>query len=289
MLRRNGAGLWKYGPEMNCPSRAFRADAGKHGLFPASARFVPQSPHHPAQSGRDAGAGKKLTRGKDLITMITKLANLVIFMKVNRMPYGTYDDTHQRILASGRKMFLENGFERTNLRNLCADAGVTTGSFYRHFESKEDLFAYFVQPAVDEIRNDFAGAEEPCREAVETGDIRRLWMIMDADRLLDYIYRNFDALKLLLSCADGTPYSSFLNDVVSMETDISLRSLTLAKERGYILAEIPSEPEMHMLCHAYVSCVFESVLHNLSREDMEKYIHTIVKFFTAGSYRVLGL
>ncbi len=205
------------------------------------------------------------------------------------MAYGTYDDTHQRILASGMKIFLESGFERTNLRDLCADAGVTTGSFYRHFESKEDIFSFFVQPAVDEIKSIFADAEPVCREAVETGDIRRLWMIMDADRLLEYIYRNFDALKLLLKCSDGTKYSGFLNDVVCMETDISLRSLNLAKDRGYLTAELPSEPEMHMICHAYVSSVFEAVLHDLSRDVMENYIHTIVDFFTAGAYAVLGL
>jgi len=202
---------------------------------------------------------------------------------------GTYDDTHQKIVESGMKMFLENGFERTNLRDLCSEAGITTGSFYRHFASKEDIFSYFVQPAVDELKKDFADAEPVCREAVEKGDIRSLWMIMDANRLLDYIYRNFNALKLLLKCSDGTPYSDFLNDIVTMETDISLRSLHLAKDLGYISAEIPSVQEMHMICHAYISCVFEAVLHDLSREEMEKYIHTIVSFFTAGSYQVLGL
>lgn len=205
------------------------------------------------------------------------------------MAHGTYDETHRRILESGLSMFLENGFERTNLRDLCARAGITTGSFYRHFESKEDLFSHFVRPAVDEIMKDFADAEPVCREAVETGDIRRLWMIMDADRLLDYVYRNFDALKLLLKCSDGTQYSDFLNDVVTMEADISLRSLTLAKERGFLTAELPAGPEMHMICHAYVSGVFEAVLHDLSRDEMETYIHTIVKFFTAGSYGILDL
>ena len=160
--------------------------------------------------------------------MITMLSYFVIF-EVRGLARGSYNDTQRRILESGLKMFLENGFERTNLRDLCAEAGVTTGSFYRHFESKEDIFSYFVQPAVDEIKKDFVDAEPICREAIEAGDIRRLWMIMDADRLLDYIYRNFDALKLLLKCSDGTKYSDFLNDVVWLETDISLRSLGLAK------------------------------------------------------------
>ena len=189
------------------------------------------------------------------------------------MAYGTYDDTHQRILASGRKMFLENGFERTNLRDLCAEAGITTGSFYRHFASKEDIFSYFVQPAVDEIKKDFSDADPVCREAVEEGDVRRLWMIMDAERLLDYIYRNFDALKLLLKCSDGTKYSNFLNDVVCMETDITLLSLGLAKERGLISVELPSEPEMHMICHAYISSVFEAVLHSEPGCDGEVHPH----------------
>ena len=84
------------------------------------------------------------------------------------MAYGTYDETHQRILESGMKMFLEKGFERTNLRDLCAEAGVTTGSFYRHFTSKEDIFSFFVQPAVDEIRKIFAEAEPVCREAARS-------------------------------------------------------------------------------------------------------------------------
>ncbi len=208
---------------------------------------------------------------------------------MSRLARGTYVDTHQRILETGMKMFLEQGFERTNLRDLCADAGITTGSFYRHFQSKEDLFAFFVRPAVDEIHKDFEDAEPVCRKAVEEGDLRKLWMIMDAHRLLDYIYRNLEALKLLLRSSGGTSFSNFLDDVVSREADISMRSMKAARELGYIKAEIPSEAEMHMLCHAYISSIFEAVLHDLSRSDMENYIHTIVTFFTAGAYKVLDL
>ena len=202
---------------------------------------------------------------------------------------GTYDETHQKILASGMKMFLENGFERTNLRDMCAAAGITTGSFYRHFDSKEDLFTFFVQPAVDEIRQVFTEAEPLCKEAIEAGDLRRLWSIVDADHFLDYIYRNFDALKLLLKCSDGTRHSGFLNDLVSMEADISMRSLKAAQERGLIQVDLPSEPEMHLLCHAYVSSLLEAVMHDFSREDMDSYVHTIVSFFAAGSYQLLGI
>ncbi len=202
---------------------------------------------------------------------------------------GTYETTHQRILSSGLKWFLENGFECTNLRDMCADAGITTGSFYRHFETKEELFAYLVQPAVDEIRKLFADAEPKCQEVIEAGHVERLWTIVDAEMLLDYIYRNFDALKLLLKSADGTAYSGFLDEVVSLETGITLRSLAAAKRRGLILTKLPSEPELHLLCHAYISSLFEAVMHDFSREEMDSYIHTVMSFFTAGSHRILGI
>ncbi len=205
------------------------------------------------------------------------------------MAHGTYEDTHRKILESGMKMFLEQGFERTNLRDLCAGAGITTGSFYRHFQSKEDLFSWFVQPAVDELRQDFSDAEQVCREVVDSGNVRGLWKIMGADRLLDYVYRNFSSLKLLLKCSEGTKYSGFLNEAVRLEADITLRSFRRAKERGDIPGELPSEMEMHIISHAYLSSIFEAVLHDLNREDMEKYLHTIVDFFTAGSFYILGL
>lgn len=44
-----------------------------------------------------------------------------------------------------------------------------------------------------------------------------------------------------------------------------------------------------MICHACAACVFEAVLHDPGREEMDKYIHTIAEFFTAGSCRVPGL
>ena len=66
-------------------------------------------------------------------------------------------------------------------------------------------------------------------------------------------------------------------------------SFQTAREQGLIWHDLPSETELHMKCHAYISSLFESLLHDLCREDMEKYVCTIVAFFTAGAYKILGL
>ena len=205
------------------------------------------------------------------------------------MARGTYDDTQRKLLESAMRMFMEYGYERTNLRDLCAEAGITTGSLYRHFDSKEALFAFLVQPAVDEIRELFAYSEAACDQALSENRVLDLWNIVSAESLVELIYRHFDRLKLLLKCADGTPYSNFVNDVVCMETDISLKALTAAKYKGLIKAGLPSEDEMHMICHAYISSLFESVMHDYSREDMLRYIHTILAFFSGGAKALLNL
>lgn len=62
-----------------------------------------------------------------------------------------YDLTHKKIIDSGKVNFLNDGYERANLRKICKDAGVTTGAFYRHFNDKEDLFISLVDPLANEL------------------------------------------------------------------------------------------------------------------------------------------
>ena len=64
------------------------------------------------------------------------------------MANGDFDLTHKKILECGKKIFKEKGFEKANLREICAQAGVTTGAFYGHFEDKEALFSELVQPVI---------------------------------------------------------------------------------------------------------------------------------------------
>lgn len=45
--------------------------------------------------------------------------------------------SHTRILDAALRMFREQGYTATTVEDLCRAAGVTKGSFFHHFESKE--------------------------------------------------------------------------------------------------------------------------------------------------------
>ena len=47
--------------------------------------------------------------------------------------------TRKAILDAAVRLTREGGFDKLNIRDVCAAAGVTTGAFYHHFSSKEDL------------------------------------------------------------------------------------------------------------------------------------------------------
>lgn len=68
--------------------------------------------------------------------------------------------TEQKLIRSGRAEFLEKGYAKANLRDICKAAGVTTGAFYFSFENKEALLAAILDPVItDYQRRLYCGRE----------------------------------------------------------------------------------------------------------------------------------
>ena len=55
----------------------------------------------------------------------------------------TVPDTRERLLVAARELFLERGYKRTTIGAIESHAGLAprAGTFYRHFESKDDVLA----------------------------------------------------------------------------------------------------------------------------------------------------
>ncbi|MDH5178977.1 MAG: TetR/AcrR family transcriptional regulator [Gammaproteobacteria bacterium] len=49
--------------------------------------------------------------------------------------------SRERILRSAVKLFSHQGYEKTSIDEVMADAELTRGAFYAHFESKQQLYA----------------------------------------------------------------------------------------------------------------------------------------------------
>ena len=52
-----------------------------------------------------------------------------------------FQQTHENLLLCAQKHFLEYGFERASIREICKDAHVTNGAFYNHFDERKPCSA----------------------------------------------------------------------------------------------------------------------------------------------------
>ncbi len=57
--------------------------------------------------------------------------------------------TRARIVDMALDLFRRQGFEQTTMRGIAAEAGVSLGSAYYYFESKEDLVMAFYEQAIE--------------------------------------------------------------------------------------------------------------------------------------------
>jgi len=69
-------------------------------------------------------------------------------------------ETRERILKSAASRFREDGIEGASLPDVMKDAGLTVGGFYRHFDSKEDLFAAAMDQSLEDTLEIFGGGDE---------------------------------------------------------------------------------------------------------------------------------
>ncbi len=57
--------------------------------------------------------------------------------------------TREAILDSARKLFADNGFDKTSVRSIAAAAGVDSALVHHYFGTKQDLFVAAIQLPID--------------------------------------------------------------------------------------------------------------------------------------------
>jgi AcrR family transcriptional regulator len=71
---------------------------------------------------------------------------------------GTAEPPAERLLAAAEHLFGERSYRRTSVADICAAAGIATGSFYAHFASKADIFTKVIRHINADLRAAMAGA-----------------------------------------------------------------------------------------------------------------------------------
>jgi AcrR family transcriptional regulator len=98
----------------------------------------------------------------------------------------------QRLLGAAEELFGERSYWRTTVADICARAGIATGSFYAHYNSKAEIFAAVVRKINSDlrmaIRTAIEGAGEGQREH-ERASFRAFFSLLSERPWIDRIVR----------------------------------------------------------------------------------------------------
>ena len=77
-------------------------------------------------------------------------------------------ETKERIFQAAKRILQKSCYEELSIKNICEEAGVSNGSFYHHFKTKDDLLSYYIedQPSIDPDRLELPKNKEDAKETI---------------------------------------------------------------------------------------------------------------------------
>lgn len=201
-----------------------------------------------------------------------------------------WTETQCKILEVGKKEFLAKGFKDASLRGIVKKAGYTQGAFYGYYPDKASLFEALVSEAADGLMEKFKVAQKdhfdliPQDKAAQSRQLSTEYL----NHFIHYIYDHFDSFKLVVCCGEGTKYANYIHDLVKLEVAQTRRYYAELKKRNKLEGHVGEELH-HMITSAYFTAVFETVAHDMPREDALAYARELSTFFNCGWEGLLHL
>ncbi|MCI8667042.1 MAG: TetR/AcrR family transcriptional regulator [Dorea sp.] len=77
-------------------------------------------------------------------------------------------ETKAKIFRAAKDILQKKGYEQLSIKNICEEAGVSNGSFYHHFKTKDDLLSYYIeeQPGIDSNLLDIPSTPDEAKQTI---------------------------------------------------------------------------------------------------------------------------
>ena len=193
------------------------------------------------------------------------------------------------ILNAGKAEFLKKGFRAASLRNIVKEAGVTTGAFYGYYDSKEELFRALVKEPAETLLGRYRETQERFAALPREEQLGQMDKLSGAclEWMVDYIYKHFDAFKLIICRSEGTEYANYIDTMVDIETKATHRFVEVQRSLGSEIRSVDSALE-HILISGEYSAMFEMVVHDMPKRKAVGYVRELRAFYSAGWKEIMG-
>ena len=185
-----------------------------------------------------------------------------------------------RLLSAAMEEFLEMGYEKASLKNICSKAGVTTGALYKRYKGKEDLFGALVTDLIRDMEKYMTSIPD---EVLKSFTDRELYesLSIPTEMVIAWfqlLYEQKDAFTLLVKCSAGTKYANFNQEWVGRMNEVDYMNYLEARKRG-MTDKIVTEEEMYCLTSAIWVMFLAPFIRDFTWEQIvehAQYLHDFI-------------
>ena len=164
--------------------------------------------------------------------------------------------TRKKIFDAAAKLLREHGEEYLTIANICETAGVSKGTFFYHFNSKDDLMLYYLEEGLDTFIE-----EHDSSIVEEAGDDVCLLIWRLYHQYLDYcqqtgiefISNYYQTSNKALDARSTMGTAETMNNMLRTCTE----GLRRAQANGYVRKDWSAEDMSFDCCSVVKGCVFE--------------------------------
>ncbi len=195
--------------------------------------------------------------------------------------------SHEKVLAAAREEFMEYCYQKASMRRIGDRCEMSAAGLYRHCKDKEDLFSMLVTPSIDKIHEWTKAHIERNTSSMEDNRVD-IWKDSQIDMMRELIYPNMEEYRLLLCKAQGSKYENYLHELTEDCQKKMLEYIPVLKAHGYAQKTI-TESELHLLLSAYITAMFEPVIHDYPKEEAFRCLDIVEEFFLPGWKQLFGI
>lgn len=197
-------------------------------------------------------------------------------------------ETRSRLLQSARQEFIEKGYTSASLRNICKNAGVTTGALYFFFEDKADLFDAITKETIDSIYHLMQTHYQEEKELAAKGMFYQLPkddMVSHYDiseMLIHQMYLHREEVLLILTKSQGTRWEHIEDKFIEI-TEEHYKLMAKQMQNAYP-DKVLDERLIHWLAHTQIDAFIYMITHIEKEEDARKFISQATTYMMKGWY-----
>lgn len=172
------------------------------------------------------------------------------------------------ILDAGQRVFTEIGFEACTIRDIVRESGLSPGTFYNYFESKEAVLAQLIEELVGDIRERVRAARAAAtdsRSFIEDGYRAYFDVFAASETTLQLVARNQNIFRAVVFGGDAGSVSSGVDAALPLQGIFD----DLEKDlRGAIRAGYFPRFCVDLASYAMVGAGFELLVRMATRKDI---------------------